>query len=134
MNAGIPAWADRGGNGLLQEAAHLMGPTSAKARAADGVALAALAGGIAFSVAMDDWGWFARSGSAVVAIGILLTSSQIREHMKRLRSLRGQLMAQSQRDWASDEDKRALLRAAGVQESIWEGEGHGLFARLLGDL
>lgn len=111
-----------------------MGPTSFKARAADSLALAALAGGIAASAVTADWGWFARSGSAVVVIGILLTSSQIREHMRRLRSLRGQLMAQSQRDWAADDDKRTLLRAAAVQESIWEGEGHGLYMLIAGTL
>lgn len=111
-----------------------MGPTSIKARASDAFAAAALGGGLVMSTATGEWEWFARSGSAVVAIGILLTSSQIRQHMRRLRALRGQLMAQSQRDWASDEDKRALLRAASVQESIWEGEGHGLYMLIVGTL
>lgn len=108
--------------------------TSLKARGADAVALGALLVGTALSVLTGDWEWFARSGSTVVVIGILLTSSQIRQHMRRLRALRGQLMAQSQRDWASDEDKRALLRAASVQESIWEGEGHGLYMLIAGTL
>lgn len=43
-------------------------------------------------------------------------------------------MAQSQRDWASGGDKRAWPRAASVKESIWEGEGQGLYMLFAGTL
>lgn len=107
---------------------------SFKARTGDVLVGLVLGGGMLLSLATDDWDWFSRSGSAVVVIGIVLTSSQIREHMQRLRALRGQLLAQSRRDWASDENKRALIRASSDQERTWEGEGHGLYMLIAGTL
>lgn len=93
-----------------------------------------LVSGILLSARSGDWSWFSRAGSAVVVIGILLTSSQIRDHSHRLRRLRSQLAAQSQRDWAVDENKRSLVRAATEQEAIWEIEGHGLYMLITGTL
>lgn len=107
---------------------------STKTRLADTTALLLLGGGLAASLHSGEWSWFARAGSAVVAVGILLTSNQIREHMQRLRSLRSQLALQSQRDWAVGEDKRALMRAAAEQESVWEIESHGFYMLIGGTL
>jgi len=70
----------------------------------------------------------------VIVVGILLTSSQIRDHSRRLRRLRGHLASQSQRDWAGEERTRTLVRAAGEQEIAWEIEGHGLYILILGTL
>lgn len=36
-----------------------------------------LIGGVAASVAMSDWGWFARAGSAIVVVGIYVTWKDI---------------------------------------------------------
>lgn len=107
---------------------------SVKTRLAYAIVALLLAGGVLLSLRGGDWNWFSRAGSAVVAIGILLTSSQIREHSQRLRRLRSQLAAQSQRDWAADDAKRALVRAAGQQETLWEIEGHGLYMLIAGTL
>ena len=93
-----------------------------------------LACGITLSLLAGDWQWFSRAGCAVVIVGILLTSSQIREHSRRLRRLRGQLVSQSQRDWAGEERARSLVRASGEQEVTWEIEGHGLYVLILGTL
>ncbi len=90
--------------------------------------------GAVFAVVLDQWQWFSRAGCAVVIVGILLTSSQIRDHSRRLRRLRGQLASQSQRDWAGEERTRTLVRAAGEQEVTWEIEGHGLYILILGTL
>lgn len=107
---------------------------SGKTRLAYVVVALILACGVLFSVQGGNWEWFSRAGSAVVAIGILLTSSQIRDHSQRLRRWRTQLVSQSQRDWAVDEAKRSMVRAAGEQESIWEIEGHGLYMLIGGTL
>lgn len=93
-----------------------------------------LSGGVVLSLATDDWEWLARAGCAVVVVGVLLTSSQIREHSRRLRRLRGQLTGQSQRDWAGEERSRTLVRAVGEQEMAWEIEGHGLYILIVGTL
>ena len=53
---------------------------SGKTRLAYVVVALILACGVLFSVQGGNWEWFSRAGSAVVAIGILLTSSQIRDH------------------------------------------------------
>jgi len=107
---------------------------SSKTRLAYVAVLLLLAAGLLLSLQSGDWAWFARAGSAIVVIGILLTSSQIRDHSLRLRRFRSQLAAQSQRDWAVDDAKRAMVRAANEQESIWEIEGHGLYLLIAGTL
>ncbi|GAB4344304.1 MAG: hypothetical protein Kow006_00080 [Gammaproteobacteria bacterium] len=93
-----------------------------------------LSAGTGVSLATGEWQWFSRAGSLMVVVGILLTSSQIRDHSRRLRRLRGQLSGQSRRDWAGEERIRELVRAAGEQEAVWEIEGHGLYILVLGTL
>jgi hypothetical protein len=104
--------------------------------------------GLYSSIYAEDWSWFSRSGSIVVIIGIILTSSQIFEHNRRLRQnrvnwethMRRKLTAratnnsQFARDWASDDGLRALFKARQEEETIWEIEGHGLYMLILGTL
>lgn len=107
------------------------------------VAFAFGTGGV-LSVGSGDWTWFARAGSLVVAIGIVLTSSQIIEHNRRLRQRRvdierqlrrqTQLSTSANRDWAGDDSIRSLLRSRTREEYAWEIEGHGLYMLVVGTL
>lgn len=109
------------------------------------VALTAFGGGAWISAITGDWGWFSRSGSLVVAVGILLTSTQILEHDRRMRRRRLRLEARlrrdsekpavdsvppSSRDWARDADSDA----ASDDESTWLREHDGLHLLIAGTL
>jgi hypothetical protein len=99
-----------------------------------------LGAGFAASLASGDWSWFSRSGAAVVAVGIVLTSHQILEHNRRL--LESQRRESARRsaavhhggcahDWADENSIRRLIRARSQEEDLWRSEFSG-FHMLVG--
>lgn len=99
--------------------------------------------GVLLSLNSGDWSWFARSGSAVVALGILLTSHEIIDHYEYLREHQrprdGRPPAPTTptpagRDWASKNSIRELIRARRREETVWESEFHGLRMLVVGTL
>ena len=102
--------------------------------------------GALLSLGLNDWTWFARSGSAVVALGILFTSHEIIEHYdylrehQRPRNERGAWTAApkaktaANHDWANKNSIRELIRARRREETIWESEFHGLRMLVIGTL
>lgn len=100
------------------------------------------AGGIWASLFTGDWDWFARSGSAVVALGVVLTSHQVLEHYHHLRvaqelcARRGlpTLGPARDRDWASDNSMRELIRSRRHEEDLWAEEFFGLRILVVGTL
>ncbi len=98
-----------------------------------------LATGIVVSLESGDWTWFSRSGSALVAIGILFTSHQILEHSLRLKENRTRWEERlheqcSGHDWADENSIRKLIRARSREEDLWEIEFHGLYMLVVGTL
>lgn len=93
-----------------------------------------IAGGIWFSLQQMDWSWFARSGSLIVIIGILLTSSQIIENSHKLKIRRSHYEHNFNRDFANDIKKQALERSRHLDEDIWENALHGLYLLVSGTL
>ena len=112
------------------------------------VALLALAAGVLAGGATGDWSWFSRSGSFVVVIGILLTSTQIIEHDRRLRQRRLKWEAQirrdvrvhtvelnpSRRDWAHETQSESMTRSRMLTEDAWKREHDGLYLLVFGTL
>ena len=103
--------------------------------------------GIALSMTLDDWSWFARSGAAVVAIGIVLTSNQIFEHHNKLeqhrrarrdekgKSDRGtKYVSQQHQDWANKNSIRQLIRSRSHEEEVWRSEFSGFYMLVTGTL
>lgn len=107
-----------------------------------GLTAVSLLAGIVAGAWTGDWTWFARSGSAVVAIGIVLTSRQIFDHNRRLleyqrrRQHRRQpdLQDVGSRDWADENSIRALIRARTDQEEAWRREFSGFYMLVGGTL
>lgn len=103
---------------------------------------AALIGGVLFSVGLGDWSWFSRSGSAVVAIGVVLTSRQVFEHNRRLldyqrrhdSTLRSIGVDQSLHDWADENSIRRLIRSRTHEEANWRSDFSGVQLLLGGTL
>lgn len=103
-------------------------------------------GGFIVSLLGGDWSWFARSGSVIVIIGIVLTSTQVLENARRLRIRRAHWDNQgsnmgaresgnlnpSMHDWAGD--MRALSRARHSEEDTWEYERSGVYMLIAGTL
>ncbi len=94
---------------------------------------ASLAGGVALSIYEQDWAWFARSGSLIVIIGILLTSALIIEELQHMRHrrTRGDQESWSSHDWADEAENHKKLRAG---EEEFSGRSHGLYLLVLGTL
>ena len=118
---------------------------SVNAMKAYGLASLALATGLFVSLSTSNWSWLSRSGSAVVVIGIVLTSSQILEHSRRLRRRRPNWERRANtrtkdgpsctpQDFASEERLRTLTHARNYEENTWEIEGYGLHVLILGTL
>ena len=118
---------------------------SVNAMKAYGLASLALAAGLFVSLTTSNWSWLSRSGSAVVVIGILLTSSQILEHSRRLKRRRPDWERRSStlvkdglihtpQDFASEERLRSVAHASNYEENTWEIEGYGLHILILGTL
>ena len=95
--------------------------------------------GAAAAIESGDWSWFSRSGAAVVAVGIVLTSHQIFEHNQRLveHQRRGQRFHSPPphdahaHDWADENSIRQLIRARTHEEENWRREFSG-FRMLVG--
>lgn len=106
----------------------------------------AVVAGCLLSLFSGNWQWLARSGSAVVVIGIVLTSTQVLENARRLRHRRGHWdnhlrrmqgresgnTNPSMHDWAGD--MRALSRARQREEETWEYERSGVYMLVFGTL
>ncbi len=96
--------------------------------------------GISASLATGDWNWFARSGSAVVALGVLLTSHQILEQYHRLRvsqelnDHRPTNGHARERDWAGENSMRELIRTRRHEEDRWAEEFFGMRILVVGTL
>lgn len=58
--------------------------------------------GVVLSLVFKDWEWFSRSSSLVVINGIILTSSQIIDHINRLKLEQAPASRQFGRDWANN--------------------------------
>lgn len=93
-----------------------------------------IAGGIWFSLKLMDWSWFSRSGSLIVIIGILLTSSQIIENSHKLKMRRSRHEHNFNRDFADDIKKQTLERSRSLDEDIWENGLRGLYLLISGTL
>jgi len=92
------------------------------------------AGGIWLSLKLVDWSWFSRSGSLIVIIGILLTSSQIIENSRKLKTRRSHHDHNFKRDFAEDIKKHNLERSRHLDENIWENGLRGLYLLVAGTL
>ncbi|MGB5676780.1 MAG: hypothetical protein WBN36_03070, partial [Gammaproteobacteria bacterium] len=90
--------------------------------------------GVVFSIDRDDWSWFARSGSIIVVIGIFLTSSQIIENSRRLRTRRHRHRQNFHRDYAEEIKRATLERSRSLDEDIWENGLRGLYLLVIGTL
>lgn len=103
--------------------------------------------GVVLSLLLDDWSWFARSGSAVVALGIVLTSHQIFEHHNQLEKQRRARSEEKgtydsehpkvshyQHDWANKNSIRQLIRSRSHEEEIWRSEFSGFYMLVTGTL
>ena len=93
-----------------------------------------LVAGIGLSIELDDWTWFARSGSMVVVIGIFLTSSEIIENSRRLRIRRNHHEQSFHRDFAEDIKRGTLERSRSLDEDIWENGLRGFYLLIVGTL
>ncbi|MGD2081945.1 MAG: hypothetical protein PVF91_03210 [Chromatiales bacterium] len=111
------------------------------------LAILALAAGAFASLRSGDWTWVSRSGSAVVAIGIVLTSHEIFEHGRRLqehrrrgeerlerRMYRLETPVRTDHDWADKNSIRELIRSRSREEEKWAIEGHGFYMLVAGTL
>lgn len=94
-------------------------------------ALLTLAGGGLLSLGVDDWYWLARAGSAVVVIGIVLTSRQIMDQLRRLRARRSHYEGDSRHDWAEDTVRFTIGRRR-IDQYRWRDEGSGILLLILG--
>ncbi len=92
------------------------------------------ASGIWLSLKLVDWSWFSRSGSLIVIIGILLTSSQIIENSRKLKTRRSHHDHNFKRDFAEDIKKHNLERSRHLDENIWENGLRGLYLLVAGTL
>ena len=99
-----------------------------------------LGAGFAAGYVSGDWSWFSRSGAAVVAVGIVLTSQQILDHNRRLLDNQRRENARSPtsahhgvrtQDWAGENSMRRLIRARSEEEDLWRSEFSG-FHMLVG--
>lgn len=86
------------------------------------------------SFVQNDWSWFARSGSLIVVIGIFLTSSQIIENSRRLKTRRSYREHNFNRDFAEDIKRGTLERSRALDEDIWENGLRGLYLLVVGTL
>lgn len=93
-----------------------------------------LSTGAFISVKTGDWTWFSRCGSLVVVIGILLTSSQVIDHMERLKQRYTAGESEFQRDWAIENKQQSLLDARLNEEVTWMNEKSGFYMLIMGTL
>lgn len=94
------------------------------------VSLLFLTAGVALSVLLNDWHWFARSGSLVVVAGILLTSWQLIDNAQRL----DVHFSDSSHDWAETAESRKRVRKHIKDDASWHNERYGLYLLIAGTL
>lgn len=87
-----------------------------------------------FSIRTGDWNWFSRSGSLVVVIGIFLTSTQVIENSRRLRSRRTNRIKNFDRDYAEESRKQTLSRSRILDEDLWANGLRGFYLLVIGTL
>jgi len=105
-----------------------------RARFAYSIALCILLLAIFVALMSGHWHWVSRSGSLIVVLGVLLTSSQIFANIDRLRQRRGEIGASANHDWSSEDDMRQLVKSIQRDEINWESERSGLVLLILGTL
>ena len=93
-----------------------------------------LASGCMVSISQRDWSWFSRCGSLVVVIGIILTSSQILEHIRMLKIRQMNTHGDFTRDWAKEERQQTLNDSRFHEEITWTNERSGLLMLITGTL
>ncbi len=98
------------------------------------IACIILASGCMISLSQDDWSWFSRCGSLVVVIGIILTSSQILEHIKIMKIRHLNLSGDFNRDWAQEDRQQTLNDSRFNEDITWTNERSGLFMLIAGTL
>ena len=98
------------------------------------LSIAVVLAGFGISLELSDWSWFSRSGSVVVIIGIFLTSSQIIENSRRLKSHRTWRAQNFNRDFAEDIKRDSLKRSRSLDEDNWENGLRGLYMLVTGTL
>jgi hypothetical protein len=111
------------------------------------ITLLALVGGVVISLKTGDWTWLSRSGSAMVALGIILTSREILDHSRRLKENRVNWEARihhnlkkeraghhTDHDWATENSIKKLIRSRSREEDIWEIEFRGFYLLVAGTL
>ena len=86
------------------------------------------------SFRLQDWTWFARSGSLIVIIGIVLTSTQIIENNRRLHIRKQRHENNFSRDYASDIKKHTLENSRHHDEDVWESGLKGLYLLIVGTI
>jgi hypothetical protein len=93
-----------------------------------------LGSGCVASISQGDWTWFSRCGSLVVVIGIILTSSQILEHIRMLKIRQLNSHGEFTRDWAKAERQQTLNDSRFHEEITWTNERSGLLMLITGTL
>lgn len=86
------------------------------------------------SLRLQDWTWFARSGSLIVIIGIFLTSTQIIENSRRLHTRKQHHENNFSRDYASDIKNNTLENSRHRDEDVWESGLKGLYLLIVGTI
>ncbi len=97
--------------------------------------LASLVFGFGMSLLSSDWQWLSRSGSLVVVIGIMLTSTQIIDELhlmkqRRMHSERHQ-DSWSSHDWVAEAENHKKLRWG---DGEFSGRSQGLYLLIFGTL
>ena len=90
--------------------------------------------GVWLSMSVGDWQWFARSGAMLVVLGILLTSSQIIENSRRLKTRHTLHPSHFKHDYAEELKQRKLAHASILEEDIWHDGLRGLYLLIIGTL
>lgn len=87
------------------------------------------------SLLENNWQWLSRSGSLVVVIGIMLTSTQILDelHLMRQRRMHSDRNhdSWSSHDWVAEAESHKKLRHG---EEEFSGRSQGLYLLVLGTL
>jgi len=83
------------------------------------------------SIHNHDWSWFSRSGSLIVVIGVLLTSTQVIENSRKALARRHHHENNFSRDFA-DDIKKHTLEHLSRHEDIWEHSLNGLYLLIIG--
>ena len=86
------------------------------------------------SIHFQDWIWFSRSGSIIVIIGIVLTSSHIIENSSKLHARRRHHDNNFGRDYADETKLGTLKYSRRHDEDLWESSLRGLYLLIAGTI